>query len=108
MSFKDGTTATCDLLVGADGIKSAVRRTMYSGLAAQVESAEEKEGLLALIKPTWTGQYVYRGVVKPEDLKRASPDHPALIEPIYVRSVLQGPQEVCEADAEMLAVLWQG
>ena len=105
MTFKDGTTATCDLLVGADGIKSAVRRTMYSGLAAQAESAEEKEGLLALIKPTWTGQYIYRGVIKTEDLKKASPDHPALDGPIYVRLVHETFQEVCDADAGMLTVL---
>ena len=107
MTFKDGTTATCDLLVGADGIKSAVRRTMYSGLAAQAESSEEKERLLAFIKPTWTGQYVYRGVIKTEDLKKASPDHPALNGPIYVRLVYDIPWEILNAHSATLTVLWQ-
>ena len=46
---------------------------MYENLAAKAESAEEKEKLLAYIKPTWTGQYVYRGVIKTEDLRKASP-----------------------------------
>ncbi|EKM51434.1 uncharacterized protein PHACADRAFT_200263 [Phanerochaete carnosa HHB-10118-sp] len=83
LEFKDGTTATHDFLVGSDGIKSAVRRTMYENFAAGAEDPKEKERLLAFVKPTWTGQYVHRGVISTEDLRKAAPDHPALDGPIY-------------------------
>ncbi|GJE95301.1 FAD/NAD(P)-binding domain-containing protein [Phanerochaete sordida] len=83
LSFKDGTTATCDLLIGADGIKSAVRATMYADLATQTQDPAQKEALLKGVRPTWTGQYVYRGVIKTEDLRKAAPGHPALDGPIY-------------------------
>ncbi|EKM48779.1 uncharacterized protein PHACADRAFT_202410 [Phanerochaete carnosa HHB-10118-sp] len=83
LAFKDGTTASCDFLVGSDGIKSAVRRTMYERFAAGAEDLKEKGRLLAHVKPTWTGQYVYRGVISTEDLRKAMPDHPVLDGPIY-------------------------
>ncbi len=37
LNFKDGTTATCDFVVGSDGIRSTVRRTMFNGLADEAE-----------------------------------------------------------------------
>ena len=37
LRFKDGTTATCDVLIGADGVKSAVRRSMFADLAAKAQ-----------------------------------------------------------------------
>ncbi|EKM51446.1 uncharacterized protein PHACADRAFT_263582 [Phanerochaete carnosa HHB-10118-sp] len=83
LEFKDGTTATCDFLVGSDGIKSVVRRTMYERFAASVEDPKEKERLLAFVKPTWTGQYVYRGVISTEDLRKVTPDHPVFDGPLY-------------------------
>ncbi|GJE95299.1 FAD/NAD(P)-binding domain-containing protein [Phanerochaete sordida] len=83
LRFKDGTTTTCDLLVGADGIKSAVRTVMYEGLAMRADTDDAKDGFLKNVTPTWTGQYVYRGLIRTEDLAKAAPGHRALTEPVY-------------------------
>ncbi|KZO94311.1 FAD/NAD(P)-binding domain-containing protein [Calocera viscosa TUFC12733] len=50
LSFSDGTSQECDVLLGADGIKSTVRRLMYAGK----ESRQE---------PRWSGSYAYRALV---------------------------------------------
>ena len=62
LQFKDGTSATCDLLVGSDGIRSAVRRTMYTALADAEEGHRANE-LRACIEPVWSGTVAYRGVI---------------------------------------------
>ncbi|KAK0212884.1 FAD/NAD-P-binding domain-containing protein [Desarmillaria ectypa] len=49
LNFVDGTTETCDLLVGCDGIKSTVRKQMFA-----------KEGGH---EPVFTGTIAYRGLI---------------------------------------------
>ena len=79
LNFKDGTTATCDLVIGSDGIRSAVRRTMYNELASESEirgDTEEAARLREMIEPVFSGQIAYRGLAPasalPEDvLERA-------------------------------------
>ncbi|RDW56797.1 FAD protein [Coleophoma crateriformis] len=51
LKFQDGTTATADIIIGCDGIKSAVRA--HLGFADQ---------------PNYSGQMVYRGYVEYSDL----------------------------------------
>ena len=85
LNFKDGTTATCDFVVGSDGIRSAVRRTMYNEFAD--EAAKRGEGddaarLREMVEPIFSGQIAYRG------LAHASALTPELLE--YTR----GPQMV--------------
>ena len=66
LNFQDGTEATCDVLVGCDGIKSAVRHTMYTRLAEEAEAgghAEEAARLLAMNDPVWSGSVAYRGLI---------------------------------------------
>ena len=65
LNFKDGTTATCDFVVGSDGIRSAVRRTMYNGFAGEAErrgEAEESARFREMVEPLFTGQIAYRGL----------------------------------------------
>lgn len=59
VDFEDGTTFQCDILIGCDGIKSAVRRHVLP---------EESYGT---IEPRWSGTKAYRGLVPVEELKRA-------------------------------------
>jgi salicylate hydroxylase len=79
LTFTDGSTATCDVLIGADGIKSAVRSSMFCELAESVESGE-KEFVLSCINPIWSGVNAYRTLVSAEKLRAHHPDHPILRE----------------------------
>jgi salicylate hydroxylase len=79
LTFTDGSTATCDVLIGADGIKSAVRSSMLCELAESVESGE-KEFVLSCINPIWSGVNAYRTLVSAEKLRAHYPDHPILRE----------------------------
>ncbi|KAL1725489.1 hypothetical protein EV714DRAFT_277451 [Schizophyllum commune] len=78
LTFSNGTTATCDLLIGADGLRSHVRRDMLGALATK--TADER--YLESIQPVFTGTYVYRGLVDAEDLAKRHPGHQALKTPI--------------------------
>jgi len=72
--FTDKANKTCDILVGADGIKSTVRRLFLTRLP-DPEKYEE------YLDPTWTGSLVYRGLVDAEELRKVHPDHRALNHP---------------------------
>lgn len=68
LNFEDGTRAECDLLVGADGIFSRVRRELFEG---QPEFAQHH----------FSGQLAYRMSCSPDALRRlhaTKPDHAAL------------------------------
>ncbi|KAF2104630.1 FAD/NAD(P)-binding domain-containing protein [Rhizodiscina lignyota] len=57
LSFADGTTATADVVIGCDGIKSAVRKAVMRGTGREVE-------------PVYTGDFAYRCLVPTEEAKR--------------------------------------
>ena len=68
----DGTQVQCDLLVGCDGVRSAVRCTMYAGLADSTEGQRAQE-LRKLAEPVWSGTVAYRGLIQsaklPEEVR---------------------------------------
>lgn len=86
MNFKDGSTATCDILVGADGLKSATRKAMFEKLADAEPVVEKANALRELIEPKWAGQYIYKNLISKEKLAAICPDHPALGAPAIVRT----------------------
>jgi len=65
MQFEDGTESVADVLIGADGIHSAVRDTMYKQVRGQSTSP--------LGLPTWTGTVVYRSLIQSDELVKLFP-----------------------------------
>lgn len=80
LRFKSGDSATCDLLIGADGVNSVVRK----GLLAKVHNLSEAEAAEAA-RPLWSGTIVYRSLIDNDAIKREIPDHPSLMKPMVVR-----------------------
>ncbi|KZT01919.1 FAD/NAD-P-binding domain-containing protein [Laetiporus sulphureus 93-53] len=88
LQFVDGSTATCDVLAGCDGIKSTVRRVLYQSLAdkaIQDGNNAKAADLLAQAKPVWSGRVVYRSLLSRDVLEHACPGHPHLTRP-YLRT----------------------
>ena len=81
--FEDNTVAEADLLVGADGIKSATRSTMFEALATRHNNPE----LRKFVKASWSGTYGYRCLVDTARfLSRVGMDsHPTASEALFVR-----------------------
>ena len=79
LTFQDGSSAICDLLIGVDGIKSIVRKCFL-----------EKSGLSfsPSFNPVWTGSFAYRGLVPADELEKEFPGHRAVIMPVMVRNLL--------------------
>ncbi|KAF8335118.1 hypothetical protein F5887DRAFT_989602 [Amanita rubescens] len=73
LEFLDGSKRTCDLLVGADGIKSAVRKIFFESRPRDYRES---------IKPVWTGTYAYRGIVPRDMLLKRFPGHRATRVPV--------------------------
>ncbi|KIP05117.1 hypothetical protein PHLGIDRAFT_168146 [Phlebiopsis gigantea 11061_1 CR5-6] len=78
LHFVDGTSATCDVLLGCDGIRSVVRRCMFEGLAR-----DGRPQLTQYIEPMWTGEILYRCLIPSEELPlKNGGKHPVLQRPI--------------------------
>lgn len=85
--FKDGSTATADILIGADGIKSVVRVSMYETMAkeaAQQGDHARAAELLDVMNAKYSGATVYRTLIPGDRLKAVSPDHRSFASPVHV------------------------
>lgn len=93
IQFADGTETKCDILIGADGVRSTVRQAMYTKFEqralAQGQSAEESKKFRFYIPPKWSGELLYRCLVTKEDLQKTHPDHISLKTQLYVSDVLR-------------------
>jgi salicylate hydroxylase len=79
--FSDSTEAECDLLIGADGLRSVVRSCMMEELAAAAEKEQrltEAEILRSCKDVQWSGHLVYRAIIPREKVEEVAPDHLAL------------------------------
>ncbi|VDB87509.1 unnamed protein product [Peniophora sp. CBMAI 1063] len=68
LDFADSSSATCDILIGADGVKSAVRATLLEGLAARTGDVQKAERLRDGIAPRYSGVTVYRAAMSRDRL----------------------------------------
>lgn len=75
LHFRDGTAAECDVLIGADGIKSAVRANLLVNLAKESKVSEEEA---KAPNPIWSGTIAYRALVAREKLEARFPGHRSL------------------------------
>lgn len=84
LRFRDGTTAKCDILVGADGIKSAVRKIMFTKLATKEQDKDRAATYRRCVDATWSGVVTYRALIPTDTFRAEYPDHPALSFPVFV------------------------
>lgn len=55
LHFADGSVANCDVLIGADGIKSPTRYCLYAEKAELEKDEADKSALLRYAVPRWSG-----------------------------------------------------
>ncbi|KAI0666040.1 hypothetical protein C8Q78DRAFT_995036 [Trametes maxima] len=81
LHFADGTSAEADVIIGADGIKSKTRASMYEYAhqrdCPQNTTREECERCLKAT-PKWTGTVGYRYLIPSEKMREVNPEHHAL------------------------------
>lgn len=89
--FTDGTTATCDVLVGADGVKSAVRAQLYAeeeGFDASpseyLRPLSQSSANLVHSSPVYTGTTAARGLLPMELVKSILGEEEAIHPQMYV------------------------
>ena len=61
--FQDGSQANCDVLIGADGLKSSVRKVFMQDEARLAQDQKTADAILASSEPTWTGSVAFRELV---------------------------------------------
>ncbi|KAI0759185.1 FAD/NAD(P)-binding domain-containing protein [Irpex lacteus] len=78
LHFADGTHAKCDLVIGADGTKSAVRKAMFESLASKAQDEAQAREYLSHVDAKWSGFVMYRALVQTDVLKEEFPNHVGL------------------------------
>ncbi|KAE9402060.1 FAD/NAD(P)-binding domain-containing protein [Gymnopus androsaceus JB14] len=75
LCFADGTTASCDILVGADGLKSSVRAGVLRERAQDVKDLKAEAELRYSLEPVWAGTNAYRALISVDKLRERAPGH---------------------------------
>lgn len=74
LQFADGTSATCDVLIGCDGISSKTRGQMMQHENERAGTQEYSR----FISPRWSGTIAYRFLTPSAALKAKNPEHSLL------------------------------
>jgi salicylate hydroxylase len=90
------------VLIGADGLKSAVRRSLLGEKAKRAQSWSEVADITASIEPTWSGTIAYRALIPADRLKSRQPNHRALTQPMQVKRLF-----MLTLDAVSISYVWQ-
>ena len=83
LAFADGTSATCDVLIGCDGIRSVTRAQMMQH-EAEMTGMDE---CMQYIEPRWSGTVAYRVLVPSARVIAKNPNHSALSGGQFVSSM---------------------
>ncbi|KAG1859289.1 hypothetical protein F4604DRAFT_1793252 [Suillus subluteus] len=75
LHFADDSTSTTDVLIGADGVHSSVRKTLFETLDRDVVDPSK---IRHYTDPSWTGTLVYRTVFPAKKLSDLDPNNVAL------------------------------
>lgn len=75
LQFEDGSSATCDILVGMDGIKSTLRKSLLIHQNLPKSPA---------VDAVWSGTMAYRGMVTRDVVEEIFPNHRAIGTPMMV------------------------
>ena len=92
LNFADGTSAKADILIGCDGIHSAVRHTLLKSVADKLEAdggsdrLRQASDLRDSIEARWSGTICYRAVAPCHRLRALNPGHRSLTKPMLVRT----------------------
>lgn len=105
LTFADGKAATCDLLIGADGIKSVIRKQLVSE-NPKASSAEHSDHRSPDADPVWSGTFAYRCAVDSSVLRAKMPEHRALTTHVVVSKFYFEYGQLISPLTHVIPVLW--
>jgi salicylate hydroxylase len=75
LHFADGSTEGADVLIGADGIRSSVRKTLFETMDPNLVDPCK---IRHYADASWTGALVYRSIIPAEKLSERDPNNVTL------------------------------
>lgn len=92
LNFRDGVTGACNVLLGADGVHSPVRHTLFELAAWKMEQDENRKDAAAALRQKagaiWSGATIYRTVIDANKLRELNPNHSSLTKMKVVSEVI--------------------